>query len=103
VNTSGIDPGALLNSDASAHDGGQVELDGALGNVEVTVAKEATDDGLIFSQGSWIPGSQTADELLGAVVSIALASGEEHLINASNGSTVTTVGPASKSTVTTSS
>lgn len=89
VDTSRVDLLTLDLADLAAHDGGQVELDGGLGNVEVSVAEEADDDGLVLGEAAGVAGGEGADQLLGAVVGVVLAGDQEHLVDVGDGSTVT--------------
>ena len=90
VDTSRVDDVAVLLTDLAAHDGGEVEFDGRLGNVEGSLTEDADDDGLVLGQSAGVAGGQRTDQLLGAVVSVVLAGDEEHLVDVGNGTAVTT-------------
>lgn len=88
----------MLLADLTAHDGGQVELDGGLGNVELALTEDADDDGLVLGQSADVAGSQGTDQLLGAVVGVVLAGDEEHLVDVGNGTAVTTASVSVRTT-----
>jgi hypothetical protein len=101
VSASRVDNVAVLFANLAAHDGGEVELNGGLGNIELSLAEKGIDDGLILSERAGIARSKGADELLGAVIGIVLAGNQEELVGIGDGATVTTVSVSVSVSVTT--
>jgi hypothetical protein len=59
-----VDRVAVGDADLLSHLGGEVELDGGLGNVEVSAAEKAEDQSLVFSQSCGVAGAQTVEKIV---------------------------------------
>ncbi len=59
-----VDRVAVGDADLLSHLGGEVELDGRLGNVEVAAAKKAEDECLIFGKSCGVTRAQTGKKIV---------------------------------------